>query len=354
MNKSTTINISEYQKWDNIIKCFTNYDIYYSPDYVKAFQLHGDGMPLLFYYDDKVTRAINVIMKRDIAKDAKFSGNLPLDTYFDVITPYGYGGFLIEGKKDEIAIKNIFEKYNEFCINNNIISEFVRFHPFLKNNIGLEKEYNIINLGKTVSIELKSSKYIWDNLNSKNRNVIRKAKKYGVEIYWGRNKELLDIFIDMYNVTMDNDDAKDYYYFKEKFYNSILFDLKYNSLMFYAVYDGKIIAISIILFLNNIMHYHLSASVREYLTYAPTNLLLYEAACWGFNNGYDIFHLGGGLGSKEDSLYKFKKSFNKNNHNDYYIGKKVFDEKKYDELVEIRSGENNFDKDSNFFPIYRA
>jgi len=35
--------------------------------------------------------------------------------------------------------------------------------------------------------------------------------------------------------------------------------------------------------------------------------LLYEAACWGIENGYKTFHLGGGLGSREDSLYQFKK-----------------------------------------------
>jgi len=28
------------------------------------------------------------------------------------------------------------------------------------------------------------------------------------------------------------------------------------------------------------MHYHLSATDREYRNLAPTNLLLYEAACW--------------------------------------------------------------------------
>jgi len=39
----------------------------------------------------------------------------------------------------------------------------------------------------------------------------------------------------MYNETMDNDGASGYYYFKKDFYNSILEDLKYNSLIFYAV-----------------------------------------------------------------------------------------------------------------------
>lgn len=33
--------------------------------YVKAFQIHGDGEPLLFHYEDERTRGMNVVMKRD-------------------------------------------------------------------------------------------------------------------------------------------------------------------------------------------------------------------------------------------------------------------------------------------------
>lgn len=43
-------------------------------------------------------RGINVVMKRDIAADPHFAGSLPADTYFDFATPYGYGGWLLEGR----------------------------------------------------------------------------------------------------------------------------------------------------------------------------------------------------------------------------------------------------------------
>ncbi|MBU5427917.1 GNAT family N-acetyltransferase [Tissierella pigra] len=350
----SVVSIDESNKWDEIVRSFKEYDVYYLSNYTRAFKIHGDGEPTLFYYEDEYVRAINVVMKRDIGNNPKFEGKIPLNTHFDLTTPYGYGGFLIEGKVQEDTLKNIFLEYNSYCKNNGIISEFVRFHPILNNSKGMEFTYDIKALGKTVSIKLKSKEYIWDNLTSKNRNVIRKAKKSGIEIYWGRNRELIDEFIDMYNATMYKDNADEYYYFKEDFYNSILNDLKYNFLMFYAVHEKKIIAMSMILFSNNQMHYHLSASIREYLTYAPTNLLLYEAACWGANNGYDTLHLGGGLGSKEDSLYKFKKAFNKDLENDFDIGRKIFDVEKYKKLVEMRKNEEGFDEDGQFFPIYRG
>lgn len=347
------ITLDESDKWDSIVKSFRNYDVYYLSGYTKAFKLHGDGEPTLIYYHDEEIRAINVVVIRDIAEDKRFKDKIETKSLFDVTTPYGYGGFIIEGIPNESNIKRLNEEYSDYCRSKNIISEFVRFHPVLKNSKINSEIYEVIDLGKTITMDLISKEQIWNDLSSKNRNVIRKAIKSGVEIYWGRSPELIDEFIPLYNATMNKDDATDYYYFNKEFYKSVLEDLRYNSLIFYALYDQKIISMSMILFGNDNMHYHLSASDREYQSLAPTNLLLYEAACWGCENGYKSFHLGGGLGSKEDSLFKFKKAFNKSSETYFSIGRKIFDQEKYDELIETRLRENEFDADTTFFPKYR-
>ena len=74
----------------------------------------------------------------------------------------------------------------------------------------------------------------------------------------------------------------------------------------------------------------------------------------GVEHGYKTFHLGGGLGSQEDNLYKFKKEFNKNSETHFSIGKKIFDKETYDKLIEIRKREIGFDDKDTFFPSYRA
>lgn len=348
------ITLDESDKWDSIVKSFIKYDVYYLSGYTKAFKLHGDGDPILIYYHDEKSRAINVVMKRDIAKSKVFKDELPLNTYFDITTPYGYGGFILEGEITDQILKVLDEKYTRLCKEKGVISEFVRFHPVTNNVNSTSYIYDVSQLGKTITMELNSKSEIWDDLTSKNRNVIRKAMKSGVEVYWGRDPKLFDKFITLYNATMDKDNAADYYYFKKDFYDSVVTDLKYNSLMFYAIYEDKIIAMSMILFSNKQMHYHLSASEREYMKFAPTSLLLYEAACWGAENGYKTLHLGGGLGSKEDSLYKFKKVFNKNSDTYFSIGRKIFNQEKYDELVNIRKYNKSFDENTSFFPIYRG
>ena len=354
MNHLQVVSINDSEKWDAIVRSFKDYDVYYLSGYAKAFQIHGDGEPLLFYYHDGNTRAINVVMKRDIEKDEHFSGKLPEGTYFDIVTPYGYGGFLFEGEASEEKLKVFDDEYSGFCKSEGIISEFVRFHPVLKNSNLLEDIYQITELGKTISMNLNSKEQIWSDLTSKNRNMIRKAQRSGVEIFWGRSIELYRDFVKLYNMTMDKDNATAYYYFGENFYQSILNDLKYDALMFYSVYQDKIIAMSIIFFANQKMHYHLSSTNTEYQHLAPTNLLLYEAACWGCENGYNIFHLGGGLGSKEDSLYKFKSAFNRKSDNTFSVGKKIFDEEKYRELVETRRREKGVETNISYFPIYRV
>ncbi|WP_163583211.1 lipid II:glycine glycyltransferase FemX [Gracilibacillus saliphilus] len=347
------VTVQEEELWNDLVKSMDHFDVYQLADYVKAFKIHGDGDPLLFYYEDNEIKAINVVMKRDIALDQSFRGIIEENMFFDLSTPYGYGGFLIEGQKNNENMNQLFEEYQNYCIKHNIVSEFVRFHPLLRNCRDVENYYEVIQLGNTITVNLETEKTLWENMIGKNRNVIRKAIKSGVEIYWGRNQELYNEFIDMYNDTMDKDNAKDYYYFDEAFYNSVLKDLRYNSMIFYATIQGKIIAMSMILYANGKVHYHLSASWREYLKYAPTNLLLTEVATWGIANGFHSFHLGGGLGSGEDSLYKFKKAFNKNSDTYFSIGKKVFNNEVYEELLSMRSLNDKEAQSTDFFPAYR-
>ncbi|RXT03677.1 GNAT family N-acetyltransferase [Ammoniphilus sp. CFH 90114] len=350
----SVVPINETEKWDEIVKGFEFHDIYYLSGYVRAFQINGDGEPILFFYEDNTIKAINVLMVKDISKEKNFLDKVPKNTYYSSSTPYGYGGFLIQGKVTNDSLMNLDREYNLECKKMGIVSEFVRFHPVLNNSEMVTPIYEVTNLGRTITLELNSHNEIWNCLTSQNRNKIRKAKKAGVDIFWGRKTDLFEKFRPLYNGTMDRDGAIEYYYFKNDFYSSILSDLKYNSLMFYAQYKEEIIAMSVILFVNQQMHYHLSASDKEYQHLAPTNLLLYEAASWGCENGYKTLHLGGGVGSNEDSLYTFKKGFNRNSNTYFSIGKKIFDEDKYQDLVNIRKQESGFDERNSFFPLYLA
>ncbi len=347
------ITFNETEQWNTTVKTFKDYDVYYLSSYLKAFKIHGDGEPILFYYEDENIRAINAVMKRDVAADERFNGKINPNTFYDLTTPYGYGGFLIEGNIKEESLQVLNKAYSSLCMEEGIVSEFVRFHPVLNNREHSSEIYEIFNLGKTITCSLSSLDDIWNNLNTNKKRWAKKATKSGVEIFWGRSPELFSEFRCMYNKTMEKNNAKNYYNFDEDFYDSVLLDLPYNSLIFYASFEKRKIAMVLITFGNGQIHHHLSASDIEFQYLGPTNLLMYEVACWGNINGFKTFHLGGGVGSKADSLYEFKQGFNKNSDTTFSIGKKIFDEEKYNYLMKIRNGQSHFDESEVFFPRYR-
>ena len=97
------------------------------------------------------------------------------------------------------------------------------------------------------------------------------------------------------------------------------------------------------------LHYHLGATADSARDLGASNLLLYEAALWGQEQGLEEFHLGGGAGAKEDSLFAFKQRFSPGGRREFWIGKLVHDEDAYHRL----SGDAQIDL-SGYFPAYRT
>ena len=102
------------------------------------------------------------------------------------------------------------------------------------------------------------------------------------------------------------------------------------------------------------MHYHLSGSLSAYRNLGATNYLLYEAATWAAKHHIPSLHLGGGVGI-EDSLYNFKKQFNKISNTDFCIGGNIFLPDVADYLVSLRSNnDQSFNPSKPYFIKYRS
>ena len=64
-------------------------------------------------------------------------------------------------------------------------------------------------------------------------------------------------------------------------------------------------------------------------------------------------HLGGGM-APDDSLFGFKKQFNKNGRREFWVGRGIFDPAAYQELLALRkSADPAFDPDNGFMIQYR-
>ncbi len=335
-----------------MIKSFENWDIYYLQEYAATFQLHGDGIPLLIEYSDKDTRFCYVVMRSDVADSPKFRNILKSGEFYDFETPYGYGGPLCDSVIPENSQRDFLKEINLYAHQNNIVSQFVRFHPLLMNQEAAPLVFETRYLHDTIYIDTESPELILLNMDSKNRNMVRKAAKNGVTIERKSIAQYQD-FIPIYVETMKKDDAEEYYFFGEDYFQAQQ-GLKDNACIFYAMLEGSPIAAAIMYYNDRFIHYHLAGTHTEYRKYAPSNLLLYETACWASKKGIKKFHLGGGI-TQDDNLFGFKKQFNKNGRLPFVIGRTIFNTKAYQELLRIRKNANDlFVIGNNRMIQYRA
>ena len=313
--------------------------------------LHGDGDMFLICFEYDHERLCYVVMQQDISDADCFKGLLPRGVYYDWETPYGYGGPLVDATLSKEA-KQLFDKeLSEYCLKNGIISQFVRFHPLLQNHDIMPDIIETRYLRDTIFIDTTDLDLIFTNMDSKNRNMVRKAKKNNIHIERKSISEFED-FLSMYNETMQKNGATDYYTFQRDYFES-LSEMSNNAFIMYALYEGRPISGAIMYYNDRYMHYHLSGSHTEYRKYSSGNLLLYEAACWAAEHGIEKFHLGGGM-APNDSLFGFKKQFNKKGRVPFVIGRTIFDEQKYNYLKNIRKqNDSTFEMDNGMLIQYR-
>lgn len=340
----TVYAIEQAPAWDDIVRSFAHYDVFYLTGYVKAFQLHGDGEPLLFYYEDQNLRGINVVMKRDIANDPHFQDHLPKGECYDFATPYGYGGWLLEGDGSPNAV---FETYDQWCVNHRIVCEFVRFQLS-----GNSREYypgQVIQRTNNVVRSLDCSvEQMRMDFEHKVRKNLKKAESAGLEICVDPKGTFFKDFLRIYYETMDRNDAKESYYFNETFFSQIGL-MRGNFCYFYVFLHGVVISTELVLIGSDTIYSYLGGTDAEYFAYRPNDFLKFEIIRWGIQKGYKNFVLGGGYGN-DDGIFRYKKSFAPHGIVPFYTGQSIFDRKKYQELVDFRQDCAGTD----FFPQYRA
>ena len=124
--------VKDRSNWiDTISKLPIDYqDIYFHPDYVTLNCFKNNSTGFLFCNKEMDKIWVNPFIK---IKVPSFN-NLLGEVYFDLETPYGYGG-PISNTTDQNFILRSNLKFSKWVKSNNIISEFVRFHPLFDTKI---------------------------------------------------------------------------------------------------------------------------------------------------------------------------------------------------------------------------
>lgn len=325
-------------------------DIYFEPNYGKIYENLENGKSVFYEFKNEIGYISNLFIKREIP--IKLNNGT---TYFDITTPYGYGGPIInevlDGKKEEL-VKAYEEDFKKYCEKHNIVSEFIRFHPLFNNDDDFSDIYEVETLRKTVGTNLIDYDDPFQSEFSKStRKTTRRALREGVTFEVITEPESAQEFLNIYYSTMDRNNASDYYYFEEDYFNQTIKYFKKNIILVKAIYQEKTIAMGFYFKYKNIIHSHLSGTLNDYLNLSPAYIIKYATTLWGKENGYHLIHHGGGTTNDEnDGLYKFKHKFGQNTKFDFSIGKKIWDPTIYSELV--KKSEND-KKNTDFFPAYR-
>lgn len=297
-------------------------DIYYSEEYVKLYKEDG-AKPLCAVCKDDCKILLMPFIRKEI------------NGYYDFETAYGYGG-PIANTDDCKWIDSALNEMKELFEREKYVCGFIRFHSLLNNAEICKNHMQVLFDRNTVAINTEESEdEIWANqIISKNRNMIRKAEKNGLEYKAEYDFESLPQFVNLYNATMKRLEAEEFYFFNDSYYQSFMEAFKGKAFLGTVKKDGALICAALFMYSKEYGHYHLEGSNYEYSKLAANNLLLWKTALEFHNLGVKEFHLGGGYNSDpENSLLKFKKSFS-NNIKDFYIGKWIFNQEKYNELKE--------------------
>lgn len=323
-------------------------DIYFQKEYGIINQYIEKGIAQEFVLNSQYGIIRNMFIKRTIPE--QINGK----TYFDIISPYGYGGPYIaeckEGCKKQL-LDEYSDKFSQYCIDNDIVSEFIRFHPIMNNALDFKEIYSAQCIRKTVGTNLKDyDDPVKEEFSKSCKKNIKRAINAGVTWKVTENPKDLDIFIDIYYSTMKRNTAGNFYYFPKEYFDLFQQKLGKHILLVEAIYKGKTIAAGFYLAYKKIIHAHLSGTLEEYMSLSPAYVIKYATATWGKEHGYDLIHYGGGKTDDiNDSLFQYKLKFTRNTFFDFFIGKKIWNVDVYRKLCK----ESNADENSTFFPAYR-
>ncbi|WP_075981909.1 GNAT family N-acetyltransferase [Bacillus massilinigeriensis] len=360
------ISYQEKEKWEEKLNLLKRRDVFYHQAYSNVCQGLGDGDPYLFFYEDRKYggKLCYVFIKRRIELFSGSSNDRCTTVYYDITTPsYGYGGPLYDEKDDKLlfGFRSAFEEY---CKKENIVCEFIKFHPLLQNQHHLENTMEVSFDRETVYIDLcKNEEEIVNSYHKNHKRNMKKAKNNKLEFTVFQGKEAFNqitTFYRLYKETMDKLQASKYSYFSTDYLFQLLEGFQ-NHFLIGAVYqEGDMISAALCLHDGGRLHYHLGCSNKDFLNLGGNPYLFHRLALWGKENGLKAFHLGGGHSAlhnggvqNRDSLFQFKYRFNPDGLLDFYIGKKIHIPEVYKNLVNQWETYYGQKADKRFFPLYR-
>lgn len=320
-------------------------DVFFDENYARLYENIEGGTVEAFEYNADGVSIKNIYLKRAVP------WLIDGVQYYDAITPYGFGGaFIQSGEASEGSVSAYYMAWSEYCRENRIIADFVRFHLYSGFIAGFPGE--IVKVSDNVTLDLTASlDSIWRQFEHKVRKNVKRAQSLALTVRISEDAGELEAFMRIYYATLKRNSARAYYYFDRTYFERLIAALS-GSFAFFTVYAGDTpVSAELVLASGSYVYSFLGGTLEEYFPMRPNELLKWEIIKWGKRTGRRVFILGGGYGAN-DGIFKYKKAFSPNSLTPFYVGRAVLDESVYAALVAQRRKQS--EPDGGYFPLYRG
>ena len=322
-------------------------DVYFLPGYGRAAGIADGGeWVLLESFDGAWQVPLIVRALPDGAKDA--------------ISPT-YSGVFASAYLSPLQIQEAWSATLTSLKELGIISVLLRSSPLVPQPPQLPGQRSIVKGRPTIVLNLADEESAWSGMKGSCRTWTRKALKHGytAEVRAAASQDLVPDgdFRRLYEQTMQRRSAAPLYFFGENYYRALL-DGVGTDLFIAEVRNqaGNAVSSTLLMRHGHRLHYHLAGSNVADARMGSNNLMLWTATQFAIAHGLRQFHLGSGVGLRDD-LFKFKRSFG-GREVAYDISGLVVDDERYQAQVENRARACDTTADallaSNYFPAYRA
>ncbi len=322
----------EYSKWLKLYNSWVNRDPFAHPLYCSLFVNDSTEAKCAVLSSD-YGKVLYPFLLRNISSE-EYAINIVPELY-DLMSPYGYGGAYIISVTDKVKLYELFTgKFEEWATNERVVSEVIKFHLFDEDILAYsgQKDNTMDNI---VVDLLQDADVIWTQFDYKVRKNVNKAKRSGLTFLTDTSGKYLDSFLNIYYSTLDRRSAKENYYFNTDFFRKIIDKMHDYFVFFHVLKEDKIISSELCLTSNRYIYSYLGGTSADYFDLRPNDFLKHHIILWGKENNKTKFVIGGG-NQKDDTLFKYKKSFAPNGVYKFYVGTRIYDPNLYKLLIESK------------------
>jgi len=346
-------------QWDTVVVKANMYDFYHLSGYHRLAQIRGEGRPVLLVFESDEYFVAMPLLFRPVAEVA----GLEFSDLWDATSVYGYAGPICSHRElPDVVIQGFQENIKRYFLERKVVAVFSRLHPLIPQEHVVRGIGEVMEIGQTVWIDLTISlEQQWAQYRENHKRNINRLRRLGWKCIscCGQNckSEFVEEFISIYWETMDRVGASKYYYFDRAYFENLLQMPGAEVWIFLAHLNDETGAAGIFTLCNGIVQYHLGGTKTQFLRDAPMKLIFDEVRLWANRRGAKVFHLGGGVGGKEDTLFHFKAGFSDRRHR-FLVWRWILDRGEYEKLCEQRRRWNEKQgfvaaSQGLFFPEYR-